>query len=54
MSLQSYRMPSLRDKIEGITNEEIKEKTEELKKATKKVKKVKGSKKLGKKLGKNK
>ena len=48
MSLKDFRMSSLRDKIEGVTNEEIAKKTAELKKDIKK-KAVKKVGKLGKK-----
>ena len=37
MSLKPYRLPSLRDKIEGLSNEELKEEIKELKKPVKKV-----------------
>ena len=38
--LDKYRLPSLKDKMREISNEEIKRKTEKLKKFTKKLGKV--------------
>ena len=45
--LNQFRQPSLRDKHEALTNEELQKKVEELKKDTKKAKKNKVEKKLG-------